>query len=336
MGIQRLTHKIFSSISYISASQLLLCFLILLCVKVTAGSYGDRSYIFMKCVSNCGNKNCTSQSKFLSAQPWYLTVLQWSCKDECRYQCMWKTVDAFHKDGLSVPQFHGKWPFVRLFGIQEPASVLFSVLNGLAHLRILSYRKQVSPKVPLYYIWHLYALVAFNAWFWSTVFHTKDTDFTEKMDYFCAFSVVLSNCYAVLCRLYGTSPVHRPLIFAALVIALYTYHIYYLAFVHFDYGYNMQVNIFFGALNFAGWMLYAYKEGIKKRYVQKCMLAMFGLTFLILLELLDFPPLLWIFDAHSMWHAGTIPVCYLWYSFVIEDGLNMQLELGDDKDKKTV
>lgn len=47
-------------------------------------------------------------------------------------------------------------------------------------------------------------------------------------------------------RLYGTSPVRRPLIFAALVIALYTYHIYYLAFVHFDYGYNMQVNIFFG------------------------------------------------------------------------------------------
>ena len=83
----------------------------------------------------------------------------------------------------------------------------------------------------------------------------------------------------------------------------------YIYFLHLIQYFSLNT----GALNFIGWMFYAYREGIKKRYVQKCMLAMFGLTFLILLELLDFPPLLWIFDAHSMWHAGTIPVCYLWY-----------------------
>ena len=33
---------------------------------------------------------------------------------------------------LSVPLLSQKWPFVRLLGVQEPASVLFSLLNGAA------------------------------------------------------------------------------------------------------------------------------------------------------------------------------------------------------------
>lgn len=335
MAIQILIDKVFSLLGIFKYSRSWLCFFILIIIKEAAASNGDRSYIFLKCVSNCGNANCTNQSNFVSLQPWYLWLFQWSCKDECRYQCMWKTVDAFKKDHIGVPQFYGKWPFVRFLGIQEPASVLFSIMNGLWHLRILTYRKLVPTKIPMYYIWHVYALIGFNAWFWSTVFHTKDTEFTEKMDYFCAFSLVLSNLYAVLCRLFGTTPFVRPLGFAALVIFWYAYHIYHLAFIHFDYGYNMKVNVFVGALNFIGWVTFAALEGIRKRYVQKCLFCMCGLTFLVLLELLDFPPLWWIFDAHSMWHAGTIPICYLWYSFVIEDGTSLA-DKFDDTSKKIV
>lgn len=36
------------------------------------------------------------------------SLLRWSCEDECKYTCMWTTVDAFQKDGLSIPQFYGK------------------------------------------------------------------------------------------------------------------------------------------------------------------------------------------------------------------------------------
>ena len=31
------------------------------------------------------------------------------------------------------------------------------------------------------------------------------------------------------------------------------------------------------------------------------------------LELADFPPILWIFDAHSLWHAATAPLVILLY-----------------------
>ena len=39
--------------------------------------------------------------------------------------------------------------------------------------------------------WLTYALVSINAWTWSTVFHTRDVDWTEKADYLCAYSIVL-------------------------------------------------------------------------------------------------------------------------------------------------
>ena len=33
-------------------------------------------------------------------------------------------------------------------------------------------------------------------------------------------------------------------------------------------------------------------------------------------QLLDFPPILWILDAHSLWHFSTIPLPLLWYRCV--------------------
>lgn len=41
-------------------------------------------------------------------QPACTKIVGWSCRDECKYSCMWQAVDAFQKDGLKVPQFHGK------------------------------------------------------------------------------------------------------------------------------------------------------------------------------------------------------------------------------------
>lgn len=58
---------------------------------------------------------------------------------------MWGTVEALAAVGVPTPQFFGKWPFLRLLGMQEPASVLFSLLNFFAHFwGILSLWRNVS------------------------------------------------------------------------------------------------------------------------------------------------------------------------------------------------
>ena len=56
-------------------------------------------------------------------------MLRWSWEDNCRYECMHRVVAERIERGESVQQYHGKWPFVRVAGIQEPAAVLFSLAN---------------------------------------------------------------------------------------------------------------------------------------------------------------------------------------------------------------
>ena len=80
-------------------------------VVLVEGSRGDRSYIYQRCTDDCEYENCTrpvSLQHFRESQPWVETLLHWSCVDECRYQCMWTTVEAFRKDNIDVPQFYGK------------------------------------------------------------------------------------------------------------------------------------------------------------------------------------------------------------------------------------
>lgn len=47
------------------------------------------------------------------------------------------------------------------------------------------------------------------------------------------------------------------------------------------------------------------------------MLVVVLLQGLSLLELLDFPPLFWVLDAHAIWHISTIPVHTLFFRSVL-------------------
>jgi len=45
--------------------------------------------------------------------------------------------------------------------MQEPASVLFSILNGLPHIyMIFKFRQTISASTPMYIVWHIYAVVS--------------------------------------------------------------------------------------------------------------------------------------------------------------------------------
>lgn len=39
----------------------------------------------------------------------------------------------------------------------------------------------------------------------------------------------------------------------------------------------------------------------------------------MLLEVYDFPPYQGLVDAHALWHASTIPLSFLWWSFIRDD-----------------
>ncbi|XP_025135986.2 post-GPI attachment to proteins factor 3 isoform X3 [Bubalus bubalis] len=120
---------------------------------LASGSQGDREPVYRDCVLRCEERNCSGGAlkRFRSRQPIYMSLAGWTCRDDCKYECMWVTVDLYLQEGHKVPQFHGKWPFSRFLCFQEPASAVASFLNGLASLVMLCrYRTSVPASSPMY------------------------------------------------------------------------------------------------------------------------------------------------------------------------------------------
>ena len=135
-------------------------------------SSGDRSQEFIECVDLCRAAHCGPH--FWDSLSLALRVTCWSCTDDCKYGCMHQITDRDIENGRKVQQYHGKWPFWRLAGMQEPASVAFSLLNLWAHVRGASkIRKRVPESHPMRSYYLLLSIVGINAWIWSAVFHTR-------------------------------------------------------------------------------------------------------------------------------------------------------------------
>lgn len=317
-------------------------------------SLGDDSIIFNECMQKCWFNNCTALSAydesgvqvrpreipFENNQPYYLKLLGWDCSSECQYACMWHTVNVFEKVYNHVPQFYGKWPFVRVLGIQEPVSALASILNLLANLHMIKkMNRRMSPKSSFRFLWNAFGWVCINTWVWSTIFHTRDIPFTEKMDYFSAFGFVLFqfNCFFVRVFKFDRSPSKQFLMYFTNFFSLlyFVYHCYYLGKVEFDYGYNMSVNIAFGALNSVCWIFWSFYNyySLNRKYVWRCAFSVILFDVLMALEIFDFSPLFWHVDSHALWHLSTVAIPFFWYRFLIDDDYFNELKGNHDNYK---
>jgi len=68
-----------------------------------------------------------------------------------------------------------------------------------------------------------------------------------------------------------------------------------------------------GVLNALGWLAWCFHVYDNQQYVWKCAVSILLVSACLSLEVLDFPPIWWVFDAHSLWHAGTVPLTILFY-----------------------
>lgn len=306
-------------------------------VTQTAASWGDQSSYYQMCVQHCSRQTCSSQpslSAWSEARSVPERLLGITCLEDCRYSCMWETVDEMEKRHGLVPQFHGKWPFHRVLGLQEPASVLFSVLNLLSNLgMVIWFMGTVPSNCSMYRCWLFYSFTAINAWVWSTVFHARDTDLTEMLDYFSAFATVLASLLVCCIRIVGTDNM-KAVIISALCVAFFSHHVFNMAFVRFDYGHNMKVNVSVGVLNGLGWLGWAYTHYQDGPHVRKGVLTIIILSLSVLLELVEFSPWWWMVDSHALWHLATFPLPLLWYRFAAGDCLKLARDGGLLTEKK--
>lgn len=130
------------------------------------GSIGDRSMDYKYCLKNCIQGNCSNNPTRQDNLSWTLRLFLWTCGDDCQYSCMHQVTSEHAKTKRPIRQFYGKWPFVRFLGIQEPASVIFSILNLATHLYGFSIFYQRVPKdYPYLWIVRLCPLVQYGAMF---------------------------------------------------------------------------------------------------------------------------------------------------------------------------
>ncbi|KAF9484982.1 Per1-like protein [Pholiota conissans] len=317
--------------------------------RLVYASSGDRSGEFSQCVDSCNVDRCITPAT--PDLPLALRLTRWSCVDDCKYRCMHAITAKDVYQGKTIQQYYGKWPFWRLAGMQEPASVAFSLLNLWAHARGASkIRRRVSETHPMRSYYLTWSMVSINAWIWSSVFHTRDLPFTEKMDYFSAALAIMYALYYTIIRLFHLYPrVPSQLTFTAkptksvkqrflaLICTLaYISHVAYLLLLpRFDYTYNMAFNLTLGLLHNALWAIYSLPSSIslihrfparpksyRPRFVAKAALFVFLTTAATGLELFDFPPWSLTIDAHSLWHLVTAPIALLWYDLLVEDSLD--------------
>ncbi|KAH6853864.1 Per1-like-domain-containing protein [Chaetomium sp. MPI-CAGE-AT-0009] len=297
-------------------------------VGPAAASTGDKLPEFRECVEICEHENCGPDAEHQTTIPLHRRLLLWTCPAECDYTCQ-QIVTATRVASTPpqpVVQFHGKWPFRRLLGMQEPLSVLFSLGNLAAHYYGL--HRQVLPRIPAAYTMRPFyvflARLGMVTWFFSAVFHTRDFRLTERLDYFAAGASVLYGMYYAAVRVWrldrpGNARGLRA--WTGFCAVLYACHVAYLGLWRWDYTYNTLACVVCGVVQNLLWSWFSwtrYRQTGKAWAVWPGVVVMWVLVAMSM-ELFDFPPLWESVDAHSLWHLGTIAPAVLFYHFLVQD-----------------
>ncbi|MBW0525452.1 hypothetical protein O181_065167 [Austropuccinia psidii MF-1] len=263
-------------------------------------SPGDYSPGYQRCVNSCNFENCYTVDSDPAPLPFCLRFFHWTCTDNCEYQCMHDLTEKVLKLPKAVPlpgqsfegwwdepdwtpgveleglppgrivQFHGKWPFRRWYGIQEPLSALFSLMNLMAYVAsYYSMNKRIPKSWPLRNLYLGMAVVGMNAWIWSFIFHCRDKPWTERLDYFSAAAYALYGLYVSsirIFRLYKSKAIHHISLDQRLYVgaqlklimsAMFLAHIAFLSFgERFNYKYNMFANVMVGVATILLWLLW--------------------------------------------------------------------------------
>lgn len=339
-----------------------LCFLIVVLIAAQVGaSAGDSDYDFVICRRRCYRDSCPNNITPLNPSgltvliPEYdhpgdflfmksigadQSILSWSCLDQCTYACSQQL--TFQRMQLKLPphKFFGHWPFIRWYGLEEPASALFSALNAISHVIFLcGGYLPLPPSSSMRLYIHLYAVIALNAWIASVTYHSKKTDLSSLYDYVSALLLLLYGCCLVTARIASLpAPLlpSRPLgvIVISSTFSIWIYQARRLANGQVGYSAHMNVCISLLVVSFVLYVVYCFRLASKAqqhaqikilayRVIFWCLLTQVWLGGAGLLEVFDFPPLSFplplTLDPHALWHLLTIPLGFVWYRFWSED-----------------
>ena len=181
-------------------------------------------------------------------------------------------------------------------------------------------REKIPPSYPLRKYYVAFGYFGLASWMFSIIFHTRDFNVTEKLDYFAAGAQVLYGMYMAAVRIFRLErrePMRQSVlrVWTTTCVILYSMHVIYLTFWKWDYTYNMAANVAVGVVQNLLWGGFSFVQ-YRRMGSFWAMWPGFIVAWIILamsLELLDFPPWMGMLDAHSLWHLGTVGPTVWWY-----------------------
>ena len=268
------------------------------------------------------------------------------CLEICKYECSWKITSDRLIRNLPQLKYYGHWVFRRPYGYHEPASAFFSLCNALPHFLQINKRwssKPVASKTEEFYlkIWMVpYPYVAAITWTASTLYHSRRTFHSHKFDLVTALLLIFYGLLLSIRRILGPFSsgglLKYPwILFSAGAFMLLTWRLHAMFTDTITFEQHMEAAIAMATVScfmWIAWCLFSYDENESaivfnlipyggSRQGRKRMLI-FQVWFIAaaMMEIFDFPPIFQVFDAHSLWHACTVPLGFYWYQFIDEDG----------------
>lgn len=307
-----------------------ICFSFLLLLSLlnyVDSSAGDYDPNYRTCIRDC-LKTCThgimhsnvTINAMNSKTNYYIPLYQiiyLDCTDICKYGCIDIITNIRNDLNQPMNKYYGHWPFKRYFGMEEPASSLFSLINTFPHLQyIVQYflNFKILHGKHKYYMsnWiFLYAISSTIAFTCSTLYHSKKTEFYTLLDLISALFFIITGLFIVIRRTLLTyySNVYVIIMSFSILYGFFVYRAYNMILKNISFDNHMQLSIILVIITTILWILWIFLFNIKYEVSQKysnikyiCLFCQIWFILSSLLEIYDFPPIFEIFDAHSLWY----------------------------------
>jgi hypothetical protein len=173
-----------------------------------------------------------------------------------------------------------------------------------------------------------YSLISMNAWIASTFYHAKKTTTATKYDFISALLFILFGLFLAIRRVFSSFSYYNAqvvsILFLTIVIVWIVRSVKLLSNkINYDNHMAFCITIVISTtLLWIYWIFFVenvlfkrIENKTKKKSLYYCLFCQIYLICAASLEIFDFPPFFKLFDAHSLWHAATIPLGFFFFFF---------------------
>lgn len=304
----------------------IICIVVAFLPRNAEPSIGDRLVVYRQCLKEY--KPTLEMIKYdadLGASNFIKRYVHRTMREEHMNMCIRRIDNTYKYHNLPRVKFYGRWAFRRIAGIDEPASTAFSLFNLILGIYYLIKLKRTSDERGYKRNYIAVYIAMINSWTASSIYHARGKYHTEVLDYCAAALYLVTTLDTMITRTLNlknseklgkrTCYIIRKIVHT-LAACLYVSHVRKLTSRRpFNYKYNLEFNTAVGLSSVAVIIIWCITVNKAERNISSKLLRLIILTVAIAsLEIYEFPPILGLFDAHSLWHLSTAIV----YPFISE------------------